>query len=166
MFSTLWLWSYLKSYNCVWWIISTFPNKSASCHRLVRQTMAFGQKNRSETFSCWTPMCQDYRWNIISSDPRAKIKFLKVKSKAGKIHLRAPAVTGCRINIKGRFSSAGFKTESPRGCAGGIMDFFNFLTSFPAPGMGRWDTWTAHSCYAHSAAVVSTSSCLYLQNVT
>lgn len=33
---------------------------------------------RSETFSCWTPICQDYRWNIISSDPLAKLNSSKL----------------------------------------------------------------------------------------
>lgn len=56
-------------------------------------------KRGSETFSCWTPTCNDYCLRIISSDPRAKITFLRVKSRAGKIHLTAPAVKGISAKL-------------------------------------------------------------------
>lgn len=56
-------------------------------------------KRGSETFSCRTHTCNDYCLNIISSDPRAKITFHRVKSWTGKIHLRAPAVKGISAKL-------------------------------------------------------------------
>lgn len=82
-------------------------------------------KKGSETFSWWTSICQDQHWTIICSDPRAKLNFSKLGPGLEKYTFQSHCCKRhiCKISIKGRFSSAGFKTESPLGCAGGIMDF-------------------------------------------